>query len=112
MSWHVVGAFDRVNVRQRFGDGVVHRRFKIGSDVGIGVFVNRQRRAGVLDKEVEQAHANRFKFLNLPQNRVGDQVIAPALGRQIDCSLNPHLISLLSVFGLRLESPIELQNFD
>ena len=97
VSWHVVGTLDRVNVRQRFGNGVVHRRFKVGSYVRIGVFVDRQRCAGVLDKEVKQSNADRFDFRNLAHDIVSDQVIAPSLGRDADRFLNPHMISRLKV---------------
>lgn len=106
VGWHVVGAFDRVNVRQRFRNGVIHSRFKIGPNIGIGVFVDRQRCAGVLDKEVQQPHADRFDFRNLAQDGIGDQVIPPSLGRHADRALNPHLISVLNGFWLAVKSRV------
>lgn len=54
MSGHVVRAFDGMRVGERFRREPVNRRFEVGQNVGVGVFVDRQRRRRVLQKEMQQ----------------------------------------------------------
>ncbi len=81
MGGHVVGPFQRVFVIGfPFPHETVEDRRHVAPHVGVGVFVEGERRRGVLQEEVEQARFGQRG--QVPQDFVRDQVEAPASGAQ------------------------------
>lgn len=95
MGRHVVRSFERMDVRERFRDGMVHGRFKVDADIGICVLVERQRGRRVLDEDVEQADADLSKLRDRVQDVSGNEVEAAPGGRKRDSGLVPHVRSLV-----------------
>lgn len=86
---HVVGPLQRVDVGQRFGDGMVHCRFKVDPDIGIRVLVDGQRGAGVLHEAVQQADLDVLQFGDCGDHLVSNQVKTARLARQPKLVLVP-----------------------
>ena len=86
---HVVGAFARMPIGKRFRSDRLQGVFQIVGDVGIGVFVNRQRCRGMLQEQVEQSHADFPQFRQGRQDLLGDEMKPTRLGGELNRSLQP-----------------------
>jgi len=90
MGRHIVGTFGCMDKqRVSVGNQSSHEGLEITPHVGIGVFAEDQRSAGVMDEDVTEAlvHSRADdQILNLP----GDFVAAPASGRDLTGVLFDH----------------------
>ena len=76
--------YGKVLRRERIEDAL-----QVVRHVGIGVFVDRQRRRRVLDEDVQQADADRAQLRQRRADRIGDQMKPTPLRRQTECALEP-----------------------
>ena len=86
---HVVFAFVQMLVGIVFRNEFIEDRFHIDANVGRGVFVDRQRGAGVLNEDVHQTDLDLFDFRNLLKDFVRHQMKASPFRRQRDEFLVP-----------------------
>ena len=56
-----------------FGNGLIEVSFHIAAHVGVGVFIDGQRRRGVLDEEVKQADFDLAYFRQIVERFARDQ---------------------------------------
>ena len=87
MARHVVGAFGRVAIKFRIArHEPSHERFQIGQDVGIGIFLDQQRRRGVAHKAGEESPS--FGARRPPDSACAARSVKPiktrALRRDLD----------------------------
>ena len=81
MCAHVVRAFEGMDeIGGAVGNQFIEEGLEVMPYVGVGVFVEGERRRGVLQEEVEQARFGQRG--QVPQDFVRDQVEAPAPGAQ------------------------------
>ena len=89
MGGHIVVALQRMAViGVPFGYQTVENRFQVDSDIRIGIFIDRQRRRGVADKQMQQP--GRGQFRQTGGNFVRHQVETAGAGTQRENSLCYH----------------------
>jgi len=74
MGRHVIGAFERVNIRKIFRCDRVDGRFQIDADVGVGILVNGQRGRGVLNEDVREPNSKTSQLGTGIDDATRDQV--------------------------------------
>ena len=93
MGRHIVRAFEGVDVRQRFRDGVIHRRLKIDTDVRIGIFVDRQGSRCVLNEYVQPTDADVGDLRKLFHDLRRDEMKSASPWGKLNLFLVPHIFS-------------------
>lgn len=90
MGWHVVRSFARMHKRQRLGYDMIDRCLQVPAHIGIGAFVDRQRRRRMLDKEMQKADANIVQLRNAIDDPIGNQMKTASHWRDCQLCLVPH----------------------
>ena len=79
---HVVGPFVSMQVIRRvLRHHLVEMALQIRTHCWVGIFIDGEAGAGVLDKQVKLAHLQLLNLWQLVDNFVGDQVKTSAFGR-------------------------------
>jgi len=87
---HVVRSLRRVAVRKRFRRDSAQRHFQVAGHIRVGILVDDQRRRSVLQEGVQQSHTQcAERFRDAAHQFLGDQMEAPAAGRELDHGLMP-----------------------
>ena len=89
MRWHVVPPFDGMTVRKVFWCKMIEYPIEVISHIGIGSFIDRQRRLCVLNEYMEQPHSNRPEFRHRFDNMSRDGMKAFTKPWKMQLSLNP-----------------------
>lgn len=90
MGGHVIGAFDGMDVGERFGDGMVHSSLEIGPHIGIGIFINGERCRGVLNEDVQQADFHARYLGDRLDDSPGNEVESSGKRGEFQSRLMPH----------------------
>lgn len=97
MRGHVVGTFDRVDEGLVFGDQTIQRRFHIGSDIRVCIFIDRQARRGVLQENLQDPNSNVLEFGDCRDDLACNQVKAASVRTNPDGFLGPKHSELFSL---------------
>lgn len=90
MRRHVIRAFVRMTEQWvAIGDEAGQESLEVASDLGVGVFANDQRRAGVLHENMAQAASN-ATFPDHPADSIIDPVESASAGRDLQKRLHNH----------------------
>ena len=97
MRGHVVGTFDRVDKGLVFWDQTVQSRFHIGTDIRVGIFIDRKARRGVLQENLEDPDSNVLEFGDCRDDLAGNQMKTAWVRTNPDRFLGPKHSELFSL---------------
>lgn len=89
MSRHIVSSFERMSVRKGFRRDLVQGHVQIARNVGIGVFIDTDRRRRVLQKKVHHTGPDFPQLRNRLEDLPGDRVNPGGVGRKRQLFLCP-----------------------
>ncbi len=84
MGRHVIWTFTGVHVRPVFRCEAIEGHGQVSADVRVGVFLQRERRRGVTNKDVQQASLAASNLRERMQHVRGDQVKTSREGRELE----------------------------